>query len=117
MGRSEKQRKLYREHKQQLLRNREFREAFEEGLDLLRLGASVAALRESMNMSQAQLAEIIRTSQSVVSRLESGANVQIETLQKVLKALHAELRIERLNEQPKGNGKRSRISRRLSYQN
>jgi len=82
----------------------------------LKRGSTSSDWRESRKISQEQLAETIKTSQSVVARLESGANVQMNTLQKVLKVLQAERRIERLHKQPKENGKRSRISRRLSYQ-
>ena len=103
MTRSERQRKAYREYKERQLRDPQFREAFEEGLDKLRLGASVAALRRRMNLSQAQLAALIHSSQSVISRLERGENVQLETVHKVARALQARVKLELLPQEKRSD--------------
>lgn len=91
------------------LKDEEFRKEFEEGLDWLRLGASVAILRRKLGLSQAQLAALAHTSQSVISRLEQGENVRLDTVDRVAKALHARLRIELVSATPltgKGEGGR-----------
>lgn len=94
MNRSERQRKHFQEYKERQLKNPEFREAFEEGLDWLRLAASAVSQREKMHLSQTELAARIHSSQAVVSRLERGGNVQIKTLNKIAKALNAKLKVE-----------------------
>lgn len=94
MTRSERQAKAYQEWKSQQLENPEFRRVYEEGLDRLRLGASVAIVRRRMKLSQAELASLARTSQPVISRLERGENVQLETVHKVAQALKARIKIE-----------------------
>jgi transcriptional regulator with XRE-family HTH domain len=70
------------------------REAFEEGLDILRLAVSVAELREKHGLTQTQLAAQLHTSPAVISRIENGGNVELKTLQKLARALHAQLKIE-----------------------
>ena len=94
MTRSERQKTAYDEWHEKQLDNPEFRKAFEDGLDRLRLGASVALLRRRMKLSQAELASLARTSQPVISRLERGENVQLETVHKVAQALKAKVKIE-----------------------
>ena len=94
MTRSERQAKAYQDWKAQQLKNPEFRRVFEEGLDWLRLGVSVAILRRRMKLSQAKLASLAQTSQPVISRLERGENVQLETIHRVAQALNAKIKIE-----------------------
>ena len=94
MNRSERQRRHFKEYKERQLKNPKFREAFEEGLDWLTLAASAASMRERMHLSQTELAARIHSSQAVISRLERGGNVQIETLNRIAKALNAKLKID-----------------------
>lgn len=94
MTRPERQKTAYDKWHEKQLKNPEFRRAFEDGLDLLRLGASVAILRRRMKLSQSELASLARTSQPVISRLERGQNVQLETVHKVAQALKAKVKIE-----------------------
>jgi len=84
----------YAEFKKRALSRPEVRESFEEGLDWLKLAASVAALREQLGLTQTQLAKKIHTSQSVISRIENGDNVELKTLQEVARALNAKIKIE-----------------------
>ena len=91
---SEQQAKRYEEYKKKQLADPEFREAYEEGLEELRLGVSIAALREQLGLTQTQLAAVLHTSPSVISRVENGENVELKTLQRIARALNAKLRIE-----------------------
>ena len=84
----------YTAFKERALARPEVREAFEEGLDVLRLAVSVAELREKRGLTQTQLAAQLHTSPAVISRVENGGNVELKTLQKLARALHARLRIE-----------------------
>jgi ribosome-binding protein aMBF1 (putative translation factor) len=84
----------YSAFKEQALTRPKVREAFEEGLDVMRLAVSVVDLREKRRLTQTQLAAHLRTSPAVISRIENGGNVELKTLQKLARALHAQLRIE-----------------------
>ena len=52
----------------------------EEALVRRRIAKALAARREAMPLSQTEVAALMKTSQSVVSKLESGADVQLSTL-------------------------------------
>lgn len=65
----------YVRFKEWALARPEVRKSFEEGLDWLRLSASIAALREKRGLTQTQLAAKLHTSQAVISRIERGGNV------------------------------------------
>lgn len=72
----------------------EFRDAYERAS----LGFRIARLRAERGLSQTQLAERVRTTQSVISRYESAdyANYNLETLRRLASALGVDLRIELL---------------------
>jgi ribosome-binding protein aMBF1 (putative translation factor) len=91
---TERQVNRYEEYKKKQLANPEFRKAYEEGLELLRLGVRIAALREKLGLTQTQLAALLHTSPSVISRVENGENVELKTLERIARALNAELKIE-----------------------
>lgn len=77
------------------LKDPEFKKAFEEESHKLSLGYQIFLARERVGMTQAELAKRIGTRQSNISRLEHGNyNFTVEMLQKIAKALHAELKIE-----------------------
>ena len=62
--------------------------------EVLRLaGARLKALRESLDISQRQLAEHARVHSSVVSRLEAGADARLSTWAKLFYALGAEFNV------------------------
>ncbi len=86
-------------YKQKQLSNPEFRHAYNEGMELLRLGVSIAALREKIGLTQTQLAALLHTSPSVISRVENGQNVELKTLYRIAHALKAELKFELVHDQ------------------
>lgn len=94
MTRSERQRKAFLEHKAQLMGSQEFRQAFEEGLDDLRVAVKVSQLRQKQGLSQTQLAAKINTSASIISRVENGQNTGLTTLNKIATALGTRLSID-----------------------
>lgn len=91
---TERQAARYEEYKKKQLANAEFRKAYKEGLELLRLGVRIAALRAKLGLTQTQLAALLHTSPSVISRVENGENVELKTLERIARALNAELRIK-----------------------
>ena len=94
MNRAEKQHQAYLQHKQQSLSNPEVRKHFEAGLDRIRLAASIVSRRTALNLSQTELAAKIHSSPSVISKLEKGGNVELNTIEKIAKALNAQIRID-----------------------
>ena len=53
------------------LKDPEVEKSFHEGLEELRLSAKIARLREERGLTQAELAAKMKTSASVISRLEN----------------------------------------------
>ena len=61
----------------------------------VQLAIQIAKARERARLTQAQLAEAIGTTQSVISRIERAAqNLTLETLSKIAGALHRDLVIQ-----------------------
>jgi ribosome-binding protein aMBF1 (putative translation factor) len=59
-----------------------------------RVARDLQAARKLKNLTQAELAERMGTTQSVVSRVEKGSNVSIETLARYAAACGARLNIQ-----------------------
>jgi DNA-binding transcriptional regulator YiaG len=78
------------------LRDPEFAREFQEARDRASLGLKIARLRSRQGLTQAQLAERLHTTQSVVSRFESVdyAGHRVETLRRVAEALDADLIVD-----------------------
>jgi ribosome-binding protein aMBF1 (putative translation factor) len=91
---SEQQVNAYQTYIKRQLSDPEVRKSYEEGLEALRVGVKVAQLREKLGLTQTQLAAMLHTSPSVISRIENGENVELKTLQKIAHALNAKLKIE-----------------------
>jgi len=94
MNRSEKQHQAYLQHKKKLLSNPEVKKHYEAGLDRIRLAASIVARRAALHISQTELAARIHSSPSIVSKLERGGNAELNTIEKVAKALNAQIIID-----------------------
>ena len=74
----------------------EFRKAYDEEIARLQIGWKLARLRQLRNLSQAELAKKIRTTQQTISRLEDLKNggINIKTLARLAAALKARLAID-----------------------
>jgi len=69
-------------------RDSRFAEGFEEGWEVFRLGAMLAALRKSEGITQAELARRVGTARSNVCRWErKPSNMTLGTLAKLAAAL------------------------------
>jgi len=83
------------------LQNPEFRAAYDAEDKRIELVLRIIKLREKRGMTQADLAKAIGTRQANVSRLERfDANLTLGTLEKVARALRANLRIDLEPETP-----------------
>jgi ribosome-binding protein aMBF1 (putative translation factor) len=61
----------------------------------VQLAIQIAQAREKAHLTQEQLAKAIGTTQSVISRIERGAqNLTIATLSKIALALHGDLIVQ-----------------------
>jgi transcriptional regulator with XRE-family HTH domain len=84
----------YKEYFKKLEENAEYQKTDQELKHILDLADDILRLRMEKGWSQAELAERAGTKQANISRLESGlSNPSINFLQKVAKALDAEISI------------------------
>jgi len=76
-------------------RDPEFAEGFDAGYQEFLIGVLLKQARESVGVTQEELATAIHTKKSVISRLENQASdARVSTLRKVAQALGKELVIE-----------------------
>lgn len=79
----------------QQMKNRVFRKAYEEESQRLEIAYRILQLRKRQRLSQKELARRLRTTQSVVARMEAGQqNFTTDTLQKIASAFKRNLKIE-----------------------
>lgn len=78
------------------------RESFDADVEAALIGASIKNARKANNLTQAQLGERVGVQAAQISKIESGRNLTIATIVKVLKALglSAEFSIQGLNLKP-----------------
>ena len=80
--------------KRELLKNPEIKREYDELKSLYEIKGQLIELRNQLGISQKELAELVGTKQSAISRLESGSyNPSIEFLGKVAHALGGRLDI------------------------
>ncbi len=84
-----------RDYLNEELKDKEFKKFYEEEGRKLEIGYKIAQLRQKLGLTQKQLAEKVRTSQTVISRLESGDYWQcsLRTLEKIALATGTQLDI------------------------
>jgi transcriptional regulator with XRE-family HTH domain len=58
------------------------------------IGKDIREARQSMDMTQHELAERAGVSRPTIARVETGSNISTGTLEKVAKALGKQLRID-----------------------
>ena len=80
----------------QRLRDPEFAAEYHEARRRASLGLKIAKLRTAQGISQAELAERLHTTQSVISRYESAdyTSYRMDTLQRLAAALGGELVVD-----------------------
>ena len=66
----------------------DFAKGFEEGYKEFRIGILLKEAREQAGLTQEQLAEMINTKKTAISRIENHAqDIKLSTIQKVARAL------------------------------
>jgi transcriptional regulator with XRE-family HTH domain len=96
--------KTFRRHLKEELQDEHFRKLYQEEKQLAQLSLRLHATRESLGLSQQEVAKKAKISQQQLSKLENGANCNITTFLKVCDALGVkiELEIPEENEVPVG---------------
>jgi len=75
-------------------KDRAFRKGFEEELNRLRIAHEIAELRKAEKLSQKEFAKKLKTTQSVVSRMEQGnQNFTLGSLEKIAKTFDKEVTV------------------------
>jgi DNA-binding XRE family transcriptional regulator len=84
----------WKEHKKQLIKDREFRKEYEALEPAYKLAAALIQLRLSKGLTQEELARVSNIKQASIARLESGSSLlSLSMVKKVADALDAELEI------------------------
>lgn len=74
------------------LKDPEFREVYEEEGLKIQISEQIRRRRKAMKLTQAKLAEKIKTDQTVISRIERGhVSVGVDLLQRIAHALEAKI--------------------------
>lgn len=82
-------------HLHQELRDPEFRRAYEEEGQRLQIAHEIAELRKAERLSQKEFAKRLKTTQSVISRMEHGnQNFTLGSLEKIAKTFGREISVE-----------------------
>lgn len=86
----------FKDYLKDKLKNKTFREAYEHYGQVLEIGLQVKKLREKAGLTQTELAQRLKVSQQVISRLESGEaqNPTLSTLERIAKATGHQLRVK-----------------------
>ena len=88
-------------HREELLRNPEFRRKYETLAPKYELIRALIRRRNQLRLSQTQLAAIVGMRQPAISRLENGVdNTTIDTLFKIIAALDLDIEFKPKNPAP-----------------
>ena len=76
------------------MKNPEFREAYEEEGLKIQIAEQIRMRRKAMKLTQAKLAERVKTDQKVISRIERGnVSVGVDLLQRIAYALETKINL------------------------
>lgn len=86
--------KEFKELKKELMKDPEFKSSYDEIDEQFKLAKMIISKRKEKGLTQKELAEKLNTSQSAISRLESGEyNPSFDFLNKVAQALESKLEV------------------------
>jgi ribosome-binding protein aMBF1 (putative translation factor) len=86
---------LQRYIKKRKAKDPEFAHNYESGYEQFKIGAMLKMAREEAGLTQEQLAQMLRTKKTAISRIENHAeDIKLSTLEKIAQALGKKLRIE-----------------------
>lgn len=70
------------------------RDEYEAKIDAFLIGEAIKQARESKNITQEQLGEMIGVKKAQISRIEKGSNLTIQTIRKVFRAMGMNINLE-----------------------
>jgi HTH-type transcriptional regulator / antitoxin HipB len=79
--------KTFRKHLQKSLKDKKFKEAYDEAKELLALSLALHEVRKKAGLSQSEIAEKAQLTQQQVSKIENGIDCNILTFMKVCHAI------------------------------
>ena len=75
-------------------KDRNFAEGFEEGYEQFKIGVVLRQARESVGLTQEELAHRLKTKKTAISRIENHAeDIKLSTLNRTARALGKQLQI------------------------
>lgn len=86
--------RTFGEHLKEKLKDKHFKDLYDEERQLAELSLSVISTREHLGLSQADVAHKARVTQQQVSKIEKGINCNITTFLKVCNALGIKVDLE-----------------------
>ena len=76
-------------------KDKEFRDGFDYGYEEFKIGVLLKMARQEAGLTQEELARLINTKKTSISRIENHAeDIKLSTLKKIANALGKELRVE-----------------------
>ncbi len=87
--------KTFKKHLDEQMKDPKFRKAYNEEREYIELAVKIAMERNRLGISQADLAKRASITQQQLSKVENGANCNIQTLVKVCSALGLRLDLAR----------------------
>lgn len=76
-------------------RDPEFAEDFDKGYENFKIGAELRQARLEKGITQEELANLLNTKKTAISRIENHAeDIRLSTLEKIAHALDREIRVE-----------------------
>ena len=83
--------KTFEKHLNVKLKNRRFKDKFEEEKRLLEISMKIHNFREKKGMSQSDTAKLAKITQQQLSKIENGENCNLMTFLKVCSALNIDI--------------------------
>ena len=93
--------KTFRQHLKEKLKDDRFRRTYEQERQLVELALRVHHTRESLGLSQQDVAKRAKITQQQLSRVENGINCNLTTFLKVCNALGLKIDLEHDNKRRK----------------
>jgi len=85
----------YEKHFRAKMKDRKFKKTYQKERHRLEIAYKIVQLRKKQHLSQKELAQRLKTTQSVVARIETGQqNLTSDTLQKIAEIFRRNLKIE-----------------------
>ncbi len=84
-----------KEYLKKRMKSKSFTKAYDEVGFLVKIGVAISEMREKLGLSQTQLAKLLKTTQSVISRIENGnQNLSITMLTAIARVLKCSLAVQ-----------------------